>query len=65
MMEYLIECLTTLGFIFGIIFVPGLAWMLAQKVLLFWLSKREPEVLDELEEKHKRYERLFAYLCEL
>ena len=65
MIEYFVECLINLGILFGIIFVPALVWMTTQKILLFWLSKREPEVLDELEEKHKRYEKLFSYLCKL
>lgn len=64
MWSYLVECLCTIGFIFGVFVIPAGAYLVVRKIIFGLLILNKDEEVDEMNEKYKKYERMFSYMMD-
>lgn len=61
MFEYFINCALTLALI---VICPALVWAITQKIMFTLLVLNKDEEVDEMNEKYKKYEKMFSYLID-
>ena len=62
MWSYVLECLCTIGFIAGVFVIPAGAYLVVRKILFGLLILNKDEEVDEMQQKFKKYERMFNYM---